>query len=293
MQENSFHREVLGWLAIGVMIILAVLLVTAALGSWFVIDQGERGVVLRTGKFQRVAEPGLGFKWPIVESVVDIDVREGKRVYDKMTSYSQDLQLAEIRVAINYRVDISKVAEIYERYGSVEAAIDRVITPRVADEVKVVFGQFNAQRAVSERNKLGADIESQLRRSVLDSGLILLSAQLEEIDFSKAFETSIEDRMKAEVEVAKLKQNHEREKVQADIVRTKANGEADAIRARALAEADAIKLRGDAEASAIKARAAALQQNAGLIELVKAEKWNGQLPTTMLPGSATPLLSIK
>lgn len=274
------------------MALVALLAVAVVMGSWFIVNQGERGVVLRNGAFVRVAEPGLGFKVPIIDSVVDLSVRTHKSGYEKLTSYSRDIQLAELRVAVNYRIDTSMVKHVYESYGSLQAAVDRVVTPRVQDEVKVVFGRFNAKTAIEERARLGLEMEDAIRAGIKGTGLILETLQVEEIDFSKAFEQSIEDRMKAEVEVAKLLQNLEREKVQADIVRTQAQAKADAILAQAKAEADAIKLKGDAEASAIRARAAALQQNASLIELVKAEKWNGALPTTMVPGGATPLISV-
>ena len=60
-------------------------------------------------------------------------------------------------------------------------------------------------------------------------------------------------RMQAEVEVQKLHQNAEREKVQAQITVTQASAQADAVRAQAQAEAEAILLRGEAEAKAIRA----------------------------------------
>lgn len=280
-------------LAFVVAIFAAILLLFGLLGSWFIVDQGDRGVVLRNGAFVRVAEPGLGFKWPIIESVHDLSVRSHKAVFQKLTSYSRDIQLAELRIAVNYRIDAGSVRSVYEKYGSIEAAIDRVLAPRVFDEVKVVFGRFNASTAIQERGRLGVEIEQALRKSVENSGILLESAQLEEIDFSKAFEQSIEDRMKAEVQVATLLQNLEREKVQANIARTQAQGRADSALAVAKADAEAIKLKGEAEAAAIRSRAHALQQNAALIELVKAERWNGALPTTMLPNSGTPLLQIK
>lgn len=59
--------------------------------------------------------------------------------------------------------------------------------------------------------------------------------------------------------------------------------------AQAKADALATELRGKAEAEAIKARAQALASNQNLVELTKAERWNGELPTTMLPNSALPL----
>ena len=288
-QEISLGKTIAFWAVFGTVLLLALF---GLLGSWFIIDQGERGVVLRNGGFVRVAEPGLGFKIPIIDSVVDMSVRTEKQTYDDVTAYSRDIQLAKLRVTVNYNLDVASVRQVYESYGGRDAAVSRVLTPRVYDEVKVVFGQFNAKTSIEERGRLGVEMEEALRKSTTGTGIVITGIQVEEIDFSKAFEQSIEARMQAEVEVAKLLQNLEREKVQADIVRTQAQGRADAVLAAAKAEAQAIELRGNAEATAIKARALALQQNAALIELVKAEKWNGALPTTMVPGGSVPLLNI-
>jgi regulator of protease activity HflC (stomatin/prohibitin superfamily) len=116
---------------------------------------------------------------------------------------------------------------------------------------------------------------------------------VEDVDFSDAYEKSIEQRMLAEVEVERLRQNAQREKVQGEIVVTQARAQADAVKARAEAEAEAIRLRGDAEAGAIRARGDALRANADLVALTAAEKWNGQLPTTMVPGGALPFVQVK
>src|SRR5438552_8243931 len=107
--------------------------------------------------------------------------------------------------------------------------------------------------------------------------------------------------MLAEVEVQKLQQNAEREKVQAQITVTQATAKANAVRAEAQAAADALRLNGEARATnirltgdaAIEARAKALGSNPNLVTLVQAERWNGVLPTTMVPGSAVPFVSVK
>lgn len=123
--------------------------------------------------------------------------------------------------------------------------------------------------------------------------VIIDSVQIENIDFSDVYEASIEQRMLAEVEVQKLRQNAEREKVQAEITVTQAKANADAVRAQSNAEAEAIRIKGDAEAASIKARGDALRENPGLVALTQAEKWNGQLPTTMLPGGSVPMLQLR
>lgn len=90
-----------------------------------------------------------------------------------------------------------------------------------------------------------------------------------------------------------MKQNWEKEKVSADITRTRAQAEADARLAQATAEAKSIELRGQAEAAAIHAKGAALRDNPALVQLIQAEKWDGKLPTTMVPSSAVPFIGVK
>ncbi|MCD1266155.1 Band 7 protein [Shinella sumterensis] len=271
-------------------------------GSWFTVDQGERGVILRYGAISGTAEPGLGFKLPFIDSIVRVSVQSKAVVYEKMEAYSRDQQPAEIRLSVNYRIPTDRVQEVYATYGGEDGLLSRLIERKVFEETKTVFGRFNAVTAIQERGRLNAEIASAIQQGV--SGPVLIdSVQIENIDFSDAYEASIEQRMLAEVEVQRLRQNAEREKVQAEITVTQARAQADARRAEAQAQADAvrlaaqaeseaIRLRGEAEAEAIKARGDALKDNPGLVALTQAEKWDGQLPRTMLPGGAVPMLNL-
>ena len=118
------------------------------------------------------------------------------------------------------------------------------------------------------------------------------SVQIENVDFSDAYEQTIEDRMKAEVEVERYKQNLERERIEAQIAATRAQGQADAQIKAAEAEAKAIELRSEAEAASINTKGEALRQNPEIIRLMQIERWNGILPHTMLPNSAVPMLEL-
>ena len=264
---------------------------TVVLGSWYTIDERERGVLLRNGRVIGVANPGLGFKLPMIDSVVKLSLETKILSFDKVATYSRDQQPAEIRISVNYRVLPDQVDDVYTRFGSLESLASRLITPKVFEEMKTVFGRFNAVTAIQERGRLNAEVRQAVTAAV-HGPVLIESVQIENIDFSNAYEQSIEQRMLAEVEVQKLRQNAEREKVQAEITLTKAQAQASAVRAQAQAEADAIRLKGDAEASAIRARAAALADNPALVNLVQAERWDGKLPSTMLPGGAVPMLSL-
>lgn len=261
-------------------------------GSWYTIDEGERGVILRTGAIIGTAGPGLHFKIPLIDTVAKISVQAHARIYERMPAYSRDQQPADLAVSVNYRLPVDQVGEIYASYGSEDGLVTRLLDRRVYEQVKNVFGQFNAVTAIQERTRLNREMEEAIRSDV-KGPVIIESFQIENIDFSDAYEQSIEARMLAEVEVQKIRQNAEREKVQAEITVIKANAAADAVRAEAQAQADAIRLRGDAEASAIEARGRALRDNPALISLVQAERWNGTLPQMMIPGAAVPFLNVQ
>jgi len=291
--SHSHQRMPKKMIAIGassLFALVAVSLVTS--GSWYTVDQGQRAVILRNGAITGIAQPGLGFKLPWFDSVEKISVQQHTIPYEDVQAYSKDQQTATLRLSVIYSVPADKVAEVYSEYGSAEALQTRLIDRQVNEQVEIVFGKFNAITAVQDRARLSLEVSNAIKKAV-HGPLTLTSVQVENIDFSDAYEKSIEQRMQAEVEVQKLRQNAEREKVQAEIVVTQAQASADSTLAKSQADAKATILRGDAEARAIRARGDALRDNPNLVSLTQAEKWNGQLPTTMVPGAAVPFLSVK
>jgi len=84
----------------------------------------------------------------------------------------------------------------------------------------------------------------------------------------------------------------------------RANGEAeaklklaDADRQAAIlnaqGSAEAIRLEGESRANVLRLNAEVLRSNASVVELVKADRWNGILPQTLLDGTGvTPLLGL-
>lgn len=265
---------------------------TVLFGSWYTIDQGERGVILRNGAVIGTAEPGLHFKVPVIDAVQKISVQNQSKVYADLPIYSRDQQPATVSLSVSYRLPPDRVGDIYSQYGGEDGLVMRLIDRRVNEQSKNIFGQFNAVAAIQERTRLNFEIAEAIQTAV-QGPVIIDSVQVENIDFSDAYEASIEARMLAEVEVQKLQQNAEREKVQAEIIVIQAQAQADAVVAEATAQAEATRMRGDAEAQAIEAKGRALRDNPELIGLVQAERWNGILPTTMVPGSTVPFLNME
>lgn len=289
MKESFSFGRILG---ISLLVFVVLILICTAFGSFYTIDQGERGIKLRYGAVIAVSEPGFHLKWPFVDEVKLISVRTETMHYQNMSAYSRDQQPAKIIASVTYRVPDSEVEKLYNQYQTVDAFVNRVINRQVPTQIENVFGQFNAITAVQDRARLIKELTDSVKASMKDDPIIIDSVQVENIIFSEAYEKSVESRMQAEVEVQTEKQKLDKEQINAQIVVARAKGVADSRLAEARAEAEATRIRGQAEADAIKARAAALAQNENLIELTKAERWDGKLPTTMLPNGAVPFLNM-
>lgn len=269
-------------LFLGAMVFGAILVLSLVFGTYFTVDQGERAVLLRWGQAIAVEEPGLHFKLPYIEDVVKMSVREEKEVF-KTQAYSKDQQPAEVQVSVNYRLPEADVMKMYSNLGP--DYVSKLIDTQLPRRLKEVFGQFTAQAMIDDRTKLGIEVEKSLRDALDGRNIQIISVQVEDVSFSDVYELAVENRMKTEVE----KSQAEAEKAKRI---TAADAAAYEVKAAADAQAHATEVQGTAQAQAIKARAEALQSNPNLVALTAVEKWNGELPTTMVPGSALPFVQI-
>ena len=270
---------------IGAVVVLFILFTSA-----YTIDEGERGVILRLGKIVGEAGPGLHFKVPIINSVEKISVQIQKEAFDKtemgdtrLQTYSRDQQPATIAMAVNYHV--TDASAVYAQFGSLTGMKSRVINSRAYEQLKTVFGQFDAADAIQKRTLLNAQVFAAIRNAVRGP-VVIDSVQIEDITFSNQYETAGELRMQAIVKQQQAEADKQKRIIDAD-------ASAYEVKAAADAKAHQIEVQGKAEAGAIQARGDALRNNPSLPTLVAAEKWNGVLPTTMMPGNTVPFINVK
>lgn len=275
-----------------IVILAGVMIMSTFLGSFYTVDEGERAVVLRNKEVTGVAEPGLHFKLPFIDSIKTISLRTATADFPSEQVYTADRQNATVGFSINYTVLPGTVESIYRNYGSVENVEARMIIRQAREQIRNVFGTFTADTSIRERSRLNAEVTSAI--SKIGEGVIRIeSVQIENIDFSDIVEQAAEQRARQEMLVQTKKQQLETAKVEAQITVAQAQANADSQLAAARSQAESVRLRGEAEAAAIKAKSDALAQSPNLVELTKAERWDGKLPTTFVPGSAVPFLNIK
>lgn len=126
----------------------------------------------------------------------------------------------------------------------------------------------------------------------MGTSVSMTDINIEDIDYPENIKTAVNKK-----QVAKLAFEEERDILakQNLVAQQKVNtatAEASAIRLNADAQAHATIVAGNAEAQAITAKAKALAKNPRIVQLVQAERWNGQLPTHSLGGKSSFLFGL-
>jgi regulator of protease activity HflC (stomatin/prohibitin superfamily) len=274
--------------------IVALIVVSILGGSFYTVDEGERAIVVSQGKISTIAGPGFHWKKPFLDDAHVISVRTQAVEFAEEPVYTADRQTANVTFSVNYAAvpADSEITTLYREYQTLEGFESRALNRQVREQIKNIFGTFSADTAIRERGRLNNEVVKAI--SNLGEGLVKIEGvNIENINFSDAVEAAAEQRAQAEMLVQTEKQKNEREKVLAETQVIKAKAEADSQLAIAKARAEGIRLQGEAEASAIKAKSDALQQSPNLVELTKAERWDGKLPTSFVPGSTIPFVNIK
>lgn len=265
------------------------------------VNAGHRGIKLVWGKVASDSLPeGLYFYNPISTNIVTMDVRLQKKKI-KLETYTKDIQQTNMFIAVNYHVDPTNAHTLYQKIGMTYETT--LIEPIVLSTVKDVVGKVEADKFINNREIVTEEIKQKLEKSLDGSNIIIQSVSIEDISFSGAFEAAIEakqiatqEAIKSQNETVRVTEEGKQQVIQAraasDSQKAQADADAYAIEVESKAKAEAIRQMGLAEAEAIREKSKALAENASLVELTKAEKWNGQLPQNIYGSAPVPFLDV-
>ena len=276
---------------IGAAIIFFVVFFFAEL--FYTVNASMVGVVLSGGKISSVSQPGMHSKVPFYQQVKFIDLKSNSGSL-KTEAYTFDQQNATLKINVIWNFIGTKAEDIYVNYKGDEKYIyEYVIAPKLIDCAKTIFGQYNAEKVIQKRAEFVNLLNTQFKELMTDIPVQIRSVQVEDISFSKVYETSVENAMKARADVEKAKAELERVQLESQQKVKIAEAESEAVKKRADAQAYAILKTEEANAAAIRLRGEALRENSEIVRLTVAEKWDGKLPSTMVPGSGLPFIDVK
>lgn len=273
---------------------LVVLLVAAmfVFQSMYTVDEGHVGIIKRFGEATEQVNPGLHMKIPFVDSLEVLEIRTRKNL-EKLNASTHEQMPVTAEVSINWTVKRDQAFELFKRYGGLSQFESRILDPKLRSAAKDALARYKAEEIIQNRSRVIAQIEELLVEEMKEYPVKLDSAQLENLGLPQKYIQSIETKQTEKNLAAAEKHRLERQNLEAqrevntanakrDAAKATADGKAYAIKIEAIAEAEAIKLRGLAEAEAIKKKAEALSESHLLVDYVRAQQWNGQMPQTIM-----------
>ncbi|GAB1715570.1 MAG: protease FtsH subunit HflC [Nitrobacter sp.] len=242
----------IGVLGIAALLIVAALLVVGY-SSVFTVSQTEQALVVRLGEPVRVVtDPGLHFKAPFVDSVIDID----KRILDLEQASQEVIASDQKRLVVDAfaRYRIKDALRFYQSVGSVQVA-NVQLTTLLNASLRRVLGEVTFIQVVrDEREMLMARIRDQLDKEASGYGISVVDVRIRRADLPEQNSQAIYQRMQTERqrEAAEFRAQGGQK---AQEIRAKADREATVIIAEANSAAEQIRGQGDGERNRLFAEA--------------------------------------
>lgn len=140
--------------------LFVVLVVVWAFGGIRVIDEAERGVVLRFGKvLDQTLQPGLRWNPPLIDEVALVNVSElNAKTYENRAMLTTDENIIDIAVTVQYRIQdpIKYIIAVQDPELSLDNASESAIR-------HVVGGNYMDQILTTGRDRIAADVHDRLQ----------------------------------------------------------------------------------------------------------------------------------
>lgn len=189
----------------GVSLIIVLAVVVWLLSGIYIVNEGQRGVVLRFGEYNHTTSPGPHWHLPYpIEAVEKVDIDRVRSVQNKAHMLTQDENIVEVELAVQYRVKDAPAYLFNVRDPDID---DRFRSPAEGTLYQVME---SALREVVGKSRMDfilgagrAEIAAQtklLMQAILDgykSGLEVITVNLQQSQPPNAVQDAFADAIKA------------------------------------------------------------------------------------------------
>ena len=278
------------------LVVLIALVVLVWLWPLRTVPTGHRGVVTVGGAIRGIENEGFLLIWPWQK--LDIfNIRAEEATVEGAEGSTSDTQPVKVSLTVRYSIQTDRVAEVFEKYSH-DGNLQSYVQTATQEVFKAVTAKYTAPDLIAKRSLVSSDIVTGLRAKLILYGAQVINVDMRNFAFSNDYMAAINQkvtqeqlRLAAENKVLTV-QAEQKQKVAI------AEAEATALKAKADGEAYANLKVATAQAEALKIQNAALAQNRDVLELrrievekIKAERWNGALPSSIYAGAPSPFFN--
>ena len=169
-----------------------VALVSAAIVGWLasssvhIVLEWEKAVVLRFGKFNRVAGPGIVFTWPIVEFyTLRIDQRVATTYFGAEETLTSDLVPINVDAVLFWMVFSAKKACVeVEDYSAAVAWVAQTA-------MRKAIGRATVAEVAMRRDQLDAELKDAIEEKLSPWGIDIIDVEVRDIVVPKELQEAM------------------------------------------------------------------------------------------------------
>lgn len=295
MKKGSIGAIILAVLIFGGIILSAMCTVsipTGYVGVVYNMNGGVDGEVLTQGwhlvsPTKRVTTYSIG----IEQSYLTSESKGDSPRDESFNIPTSDGKTVKVNLEFSYRFDEERVAQTFTMFKgkSGEEIKDTFIKPKIIAWTQEVSANYPVTDIFGDkRTEINAELDVYLRKKFEPYGIIIDTVNFTDISVDDETAAAIQKKVNAQQELELANIEAETAKVQAEKDREVARIQAEKDVILAEAEAKATLIAAEAEAEANRKIAESLTPE--LIEKIKYERWNGELP--MVSGGSGTIVDI-
>ncbi len=165
----------------------------------FTVDQRQYAIIFQLGEIKQVVtEPGLAFKWPLIQNVRFFD----KRILTLDSAEPERFLTAEKKPVlvdsfVKWRID--DVMKYYISVGGDETVAKTRLSQTVNSGLREEFGKRTVHDVVSgERDKIMADVQKKADADMRAIGVQIIDVRLKRVDLPAEVSEAVYRRMETE-----------------------------------------------------------------------------------------------
>ena len=165
----------IGLLFLGLVIVLFIL--SVVFGSFFTVETAQVAIVQRLGKFARVASPGLNWKTPFLETVVQRMSMRVQQFNVQVETKTQDNVFVQIPVSIQYKVIPEAVENAYYKLSDPVKQIESMVYNVVLGHVP----KMKLDDTFLNQANIASDLRDNLDASMKEYGYAIVRVLISDI----------------------------------------------------------------------------------------------------------------
>ena len=177
------------------------LLVWGLMG-FYQIDQQERGVVLRFGKYHDTVQPGLQWNPPLIDEVIKVNTTKVRAASLREIMLTQDENIVEVKLSLQYVFDnpTDFVLKVRDPERSLQHAAQSALR-------HVVGGTVMDLVLTEGRAQIGIDVQQRLQEylNLYETGILVSKVTVDESKPPSQVQAAFDDVIKAREDEERLK----------------------------------------------------------------------------------------